>query len=118
AADDPAKSGVATGEALSFLRALASVPHLEVVGLMTMARDGDDSMGARRAFAALREVRDDATREGIGRVPAAGLSMGMSQDFEAAVEEGATCVRIGRAAWEGVEAASTDAEAATRRGKA
>ena len=102
AAGDPAKSGVAVSDALTFLSALADRPHLEVVGLMTMARAGDDAEAARPAFAALRELRDDAERRGIGRVPAAGLSMGMSDDFEAAVEEGATCVRVGRAAWDGV----------------
>ncbi len=64
---------------------------LEVAGLMTMAPRGGD---ARAAF---RRLRDLAARCGV-----AGLSMGMTDDFEAAVEEGATCVRIGSAVFEGV----------------
>lgn len=64
---------------------------LEVLGLMTMAPRGGD---ARSYFRRLREL---GAREGL-----AGFSMGMSEDFEAAVEEGATCVRIGSAVFEGV----------------
>lgn len=64
---------------------------LEVLGLMTMAPRGGD---ARSCFRRLREL---GAREGL-----AGFSMGMSEDFEAAVEEGATCVRIGSAVFEGV----------------
>ena len=121
AARDPAKSGISCEEAAAFLRALADRPHLDVVGWMTMARDvgasggrpsasrdartieEGDAASTRSAFAALRAVRDDVVKSGIGRVPAAGLSMGMSDDFEIAVEEGATCVRIGRAIWAGIE---------------
>jgi hypothetical protein len=64
---------------------------LEVLGLMTMAPEGAE---ARPFFRRLREL--------AGRCGLAGLSMGMSQDFEAAVEEGATCVRVGTAVFDGV----------------
>jgi uncharacterized pyridoxal phosphate-containing UPF0001 family protein len=64
---------------------------LEVVGLMTMAPEGVD---ARPHFRALREL---ASRTGLRQ-----LSMGMTQDFEVAVEEGATHVRVGTAIFEGV----------------
>jgi PLP dependent protein len=101
AARDPKKGGVEAEEAGAFLAALEDRPRLRVVGLMTMARE-DDPAGARAAFRALREVRDEAVRRGVGRAAPLGLSMGMSDDFEAAVEEGATVLRIGRAAWEGV----------------
>lgn len=64
---------------------------LDVLGLMTMAPEGAD---ARPFF---RRLRDLADRCGLS-----GLSMGMSQDFETAVEEGATCVRVGTAVFDGV----------------
>ena len=102
AARDPAKGGVAPEDAEAFLRALADRPHLDVVGLMTMAREEDRGEDARGAFSMLRDLRDDAVRRGVGRRPPSGLSMGMSDDFEVAVEEGATVVRIGRAAFFGV----------------
>jgi pyridoxal phosphate enzyme (YggS family) len=111
AAHDPRKGGVEPEDAPAFLAALEGRPRLRVVGLMTMARE-DDPAGARAAFRALREVRDEAVRRGIGRDAPRGLSMGMSDDFEAAVEEGATLVRIGRAAWDGVDPAPSAGEAA------
>ena len=64
---------------------------LDVVGLMTMAPEGVD---ARPHFRRLREL--------AGRLGLAGLSMGMTQDFESAVEEGATHVRVGTAIFDGV----------------
>ena len=82
---EPRKGGVAPEDAESLVRALAGL-ELEVVGLMTVA----PQVGERRAwFAALRDLALSLElRE---------LSMGMSNDFEAAVEEGATMVRVGRA---------------------
>jgi pyridoxal phosphate enzyme (YggS family) len=99
AARDPKKGGVAPEEALRFLEALSAHPSLEVVGWMTLAKEGDAGDRARPCFATLRGVRDEAVRRGVGRVPPTGLSMGMSEDFEVAVEEGATAVRVGRALW-------------------
>jgi hypothetical protein len=84
-ADDPAKAGVAPGEAPAFVDGLRSV-GLSVDGLMTIPAAGRDP---RPAFAALTELAD---RLGLREV-----SMGMSDDFEVAVEEGATIVRVGRA---------------------
>ncbi len=91
-ADDAAKAGVSPAELPRRLALARAQPHLEVLGLMTMAPlvDGvSDESAARRAFAALREL---AQAQGLAR-----LSMGMSDDFPIAVEEGATDVRIGRA---------------------
>lgn len=108
AARDPAKGGVSPEQALGFLSALSSRPHLDLVGLMTMARESDAGEAARPAFRTLAEIRDEGVRRGLGRHPAAELSMGMTDDFEVAVEEGATAVRVGRAIWEGVSAEPTE----------
>jgi pyridoxal phosphate enzyme (YggS family) len=102
AARDPRKGGVPPEEAIAFLAALADRPRLKPVGWMTMAREDAVGEDARPTFALLREIRDEAVRRGVGREPAFGLSMGMSADFEVAVEEGATAVRLGRCLWEGL----------------
>ncbi|MGE0538064.1 MAG: YggS family pyridoxal phosphate-dependent enzyme [Pirellulales bacterium] len=99
---EPAKHGAAPAEAESLLVAAAQAPHLEVRGLMTMAsRDGDLDV-ARREFAALRTLRDELRRVAPAHVALDELSMGMSGDFEAAIAEGATIVRVGSALCEGL----------------
>lgn len=103
AADDPRKGGVAPSEAGAFVQSLRELPHLMPVGFMTMARLGADEASARAAFRTLREVRDDACRSGALPEPPRGLSMGMSGDYELAVEEGATVVRVGSAVFEGLD---------------
>jgi pyridoxal phosphate enzyme (YggS family) len=110
AAGDPRKSGVEPDAALTFLQDLLRFPHVQVVGWMTMAREEDAGEAARPAFRVLRELRDEALRRGVGSVPPAGLSMGMTGDFEVAVEEGATIVRLGRGVWEGVGAVEPPAK--------
>ncbi|WP_029215134.1 YggS family pyridoxal phosphate-dependent enzyme [Kallotenue papyrolyticum] len=75
---------------------IVALPHLELRGLMTIAPYSNDPETTRPVFRALRLLRDDLAR----RFPQAGwnqLSMGMTNDFEVAIEEGATIVRIGRA---------------------
>ena len=69
---------------------------------MTMAAIADDPEAARPAFARLRTLRDRLRDELGGLHPLDELSMGMSGDFEVAVEEGATCVRIGTVLFEGL----------------
>jgi pyridoxal phosphate enzyme (YggS family) len=81
--------------------AIAACRSIPVTGLMTMAAWGTDAQTARPSFIQLRQVRD-ALRDRAG-LPLPDLSMGMSGDFESAVEEGATLVRIGSALLEGVE---------------
>src|SRR5262245_600962 len=102
AARDPKKGGVAPEDAIRFLTDLRARERLHVVGLMAMAKEEDEGEAARPCFRVLREVRDEATRRGLGPEGGLGLSMGMSGDYEAAVEEGATVVRVGRAIWSGV----------------
>jgi hypothetical protein len=89
------KHGFSPGQLERELDGLLALPRLQVEGFMTMAPLSDDHETARPVFARLREMRDSlAVRAGI---PLSILSMGMSGDFEVAVEEGATLVRIGSA---------------------
>ena len=92
---DPAKAGF-TPEALEEgLHSLATLEGLDLCGLMTIGRMAERPGAARATFARLR-LLSEHLRDRDGRL-GAGLSMGMSDDFEVAVEEGATVVRIGRA---------------------
>lgn len=102
-ARDPRKAGVPPEELVSFLRTLATMDGLAVRGLMTIAPLGDAGEAARPWFRALRQLLDRVRQEGIWGIDMEHLSMGMSGDFEVAVEEGATLVRVGRALFAGVE---------------
>lgn len=112
AAHDPAKGGIDPSEVRTVVKALADLPQLEPLGFMTLGRLGASEAQARDAFRTLRAVRDDCQREAWLRAPAPGLSMGMSDDFEWAVEEGATVVRVGSAVFEGLAAPAGDPGAA------
>ncbi len=93
---DEAKYGVAPKGALGLIEAVARLDGIELRGLMTIGPLEGGAAGARRAFRDLAGVRADAARAGL--LPEdADLSMGMSDDFEIAVEEGATIVRLGTA---------------------
>jgi hypothetical protein len=91
-AREPQKDGVSPEEAPALVEHVAALRHLRLVGLMTMAPLTDDEAVVRAAFRGLARLRDDlGTRvSGLGT-----LSMGMSSDFEIAVEEGATMLRLG-----------------------
>lgn len=99
---EPAKTGLPVDDAGPLVDRLAELPHVEVRGLMTMAAREGDLDAARRDFARLRALRDALCARTGGRLALAELSMGMSGDFEAAIEEGATIVRIGSALFEGL----------------
>ena len=92
---DPAKAGFAVPELTASMGELLALPALEVRGLMTVGLLAADAAAARPTFVALRRLSESlrAAWPALG----AGLSMGMSDDFEVAVEEGATVVRVGRA---------------------
>jgi pyridoxal phosphate enzyme (YggS family) len=92
---DPAKSGFATADVERSLDAILDLARLDVRGLMTIGRLVERPEDARPTFAGLREL-SDRLRARDGRLGAT-LSMGMTDDFEVAVEEGATIVRVGRA---------------------
>jgi PLP dependent protein len=98
-AGEAQKYGLAPEDVPAVAVAVAGLPSLDLRGLMAMARFGAPEAEQRRTFAALRELRDRAAAA-CGR-PLPELSMGMSDDFPAAVAEGSTCVRIGTAIFAG-----------------
>ncbi|MEX1004018.1 MAG: YggS family pyridoxal phosphate-dependent enzyme [Acidimicrobiia bacterium] len=91
--EEEQKSGVAPADSPSFCDRLVSL-GIQVVGLMAIPPLADDPEEARPHFAALRELRDAIAAD---HPAVTGLSMGMSDDFEVAISEGATSIRVGRA---------------------
>ncbi|MEK7467429.1 MAG: YggS family pyridoxal phosphate enzyme [Planctomycetota bacterium] len=94
------KSGLHADELEDFLSEARSLKRIRWVGLMTMAPYSASPEDARPHFGRLRELRDKGSSNGFPTLRS--LSMGMSGDFEVAVEEGATHVRVGRALFEGL----------------
>jgi hypothetical protein len=97
------KQGFAPEEVLELRPTLKELKRVRVTGLMTMAAYEDNPERCRPTFVLLRQLRDRLREEMHGTHPLMDLSMGMSNDFEIAVEEGATLVRIGTALFEGLE---------------
>lgn len=89
------KYGLPPAELFAFLERLRSCDAIEVVGLMTMAPHEEEPERTRPVFRELRRLRDEANRSGVYGRAIPHLSMGMSNDFEVAIEEGATWVRLG-----------------------
>ena len=94
---EESKYGLAPTEVPAVLRALPAYSSLRVRGLMTLAVFSDDTDRVRQCFRVLRDVRDAARDDDPDLIGDGHLSMGMSGDYEVAVEEGATCVRVGQA---------------------
>jgi pyridoxal phosphate enzyme (YggS family) len=97
--EEESKSGAAAGsQALDdLLQGAPKLTHLQINGLMTVPPFTDDPEGARPYFRRLRELRDEIAARNLPGVRMETLSMGMSHDFEVAIEEGSTCVRVGTA---------------------
>lgn len=91
------KSGAVPAGTITLIREISAMEYLSVRGLMTMPAWYEDPEKARPSFIALRELRDRIAECDIPNVRMDELSMGMTDDFPVAVEEGATIVRIGRA---------------------
>jgi hypothetical protein len=89
------KSGADESAALPLVESVLRLEHLDLSGLMTIPPPFDDPERSRPYFARLRDLRDRAETVLGARLPE--LSMGMTDDFEVAIEEGATLVRVGRA---------------------
>jgi hypothetical protein len=96
-AQEASKSGTTTREALDLIRQVSLLPHLRVRGLMTMPPFFDDPEATRPYFRQLRRLAEQIRTAAIPGVVLDELSMGMSGDFEVAIEEGATLVRVGTA---------------------
>jgi pyridoxal phosphate enzyme (YggS family) len=96
---EAAKSGMPpeSPELVELLQSAPSLEHLDFRGLMTIPPFSDDLQQARPYFRQLRELRDRILAWNLSKVNIEVLSMGMSHDFEVAIEEGSSCVRIGTA---------------------
>jgi pyridoxal phosphate enzyme (YggS family) len=91
------KNGIPATTAIDLIKITSKLENLSVCGLMTMAPYSNDPENARPYFSALRNLRDNISCQKISGIPMEELSMGMTDDFEVAIEEGATIIRIGRA---------------------
>lgn len=95
ASEESQKSGVAVGATVHLAEQIASMPGLQLAGLMTMAAFDASESQIRQTFARTRELFEEIRWQKIGGSAVRHLSMGMSHDFESAIAEGATMVRIG-----------------------
>jgi len=100
-AREDSKSGVYVEDTVQLMREVSRLENISAKGLMTMPPYFNAPEKVRPFFAALRELRDQIKKEAIPNVSMDELSMGMTGDFEAAIEEGATMVRIGTAIFGG-----------------
>jgi PLP dependent protein len=94
---EESKHGLTKEQTLEFVKQLEQFTKIEVVGLMTMAPFSEDETIIRSVFQELKQLQQAVLQLNIPNVPCKELSMGMSNDYEIAVEEGATFVRIGTA---------------------
>jgi len=106
--EEPNKHGFKREDVDELLKHWNPSAHVQVCGLMTMAALSADPEEARPVFATLRFLRDAIQRRVAPGGPFPHLSMGMTNDFEVAIEEGATLVRIGSALFEGLESQRHD----------
>ena len=96
-AQEASKDGINASETEELVREIAKLPNVQIRGLMTIAPFVDDPEENRVHFRAMRELRDHLKAMNIPGVEMKELSMGMTNDFEVAIEEGATMIRVGTA---------------------
>ncbi|MFE6167218.1 YggS family pyridoxal phosphate-dependent enzyme [Viridibacillus arvi] len=94
---EESKHGLQPEEVIPFIEQLSQYSRIRVVGLMTMAPNTEDLEVVRNVFKNLKKLQLEVEKNGYAHAPCHDLSMGMSNDYEIAVEEGATYVRIGTA---------------------
>ncbi len=92
---EESKQGIAPEDLPSFLHEIGQYPAVRVIGLMTMAPLTEDTMRIREVFRSLKTLQEEVKAKKLSYAPCTELSMGMSSDFEIAIEEGATFVRVG-----------------------
>lgn len=94
---EESKHGLALEEVIDFIKSLYPYENIIIEGLMTMAPYTDDEEQLRSCFRSLKELQEEIKTLNLDYAPCTELSMGMSNDFEIAIEEGATMIRIGTA---------------------
>jgi PLP dependent protein len=94
---EESKHGLALEEVIDFIKSLHPYENISIEGLMTMAPFTDDEEQLRSCFRSLKELQEEIKNLNLDYAPCTELSMGMSNDFEIAIEEGATMIRIGTA---------------------
>ena len=94
---EESKHGLTSEEAIDFIKSLEQYSKIKVVGLMTMAPFVEDEEILRNCFRKLRQLRDEVKGLNLSYAPCEFLSMGMSNDYKIAIEEGATHIRVGTA---------------------
>lgn len=94
---EASKHGFSPEELVPFIESLVALSKIKVVGLMTMAPKEASAKQIRKVFGTLKELRDLVHSKVFSHAPCTELSMGMSQDFQLAIEEGATFIRVGTA---------------------
>ncbi len=92
---EDSKHGLNAEEAIEFIKKVSQYEHIEVVGLMTMAPFISDEERLREIFRTMHLLKEEVQALGLSHAPCTELSMGMSNDYKIAVEEGATFIRIG-----------------------
>lgn len=95
--EEATKFGVAPEGTVKLIQQIAQFPGIQIQGLMTIGAFLPDPEQVRPCFQTLRELRDEVEKAGIERAAMQYLSMGMTNDFEVAIEEGANIIRVGRA---------------------
>lgn len=95
--DEATKFGIQPENAVPLIKELSQLSHLRVCGLMTMGPFSDNPNDSRSSFRCVVDLKNQIETEGIVNVQMRHLSMGMTHDFEIAIEEGATLIRIGTA---------------------
>ena len=96
-AQEDSKFGIHEEEAMELVCAVAKLPHIKIEGLMTIAPFVENPEQNRKIFRKLYKLSVDIASKNIDNVSMGALSMGMTNDYEVAVEEGATYVRVGTA---------------------
>lgn len=94
---EESKHGIAPEETVEFVKSLQQYPNIRIIGLMTMAPHIEDETILRICFQKLRQLQQQIQQLELEYAPCTELSMGMSNDYEIAIEEGATYIRIGTA---------------------
>lgn len=96
-AEEDSKFGLHTEDVIPFIQEISTMPNLHVNGLMTIAPFVDDPEDNRQYFRTLKQLSLDITSKNIDNIDMNVLSMGMTNDYKVAIEEGATMVRVGTA---------------------